>query len=135
MPTETIIPNTSFLEKCYIHWKTKTYGQKIEHVALILSVAIYMDKKIYQEELDSAISCLSTIVDAKEDIENIMEYIKMKLGSYTEDNETWLKDRQEAFNLILEDENLYACMSDVFNSDGSLDESEKLFEEALKRLL
>ncbi len=135
MPTEIALNGVSFLEKCYIHWKTKTYGQKIEHVALILAVAIYMNKKIYQEELNSASACLSSIVGAEEDIDNIMEYIKMKLNSYQDDNEIWLADRQEAFNLIKEDENLYACMSDVFNSDGNMDESEKLFEETLKRLL
>lgn len=59
----------------------------------------------------------------------------MKLGSYQEDNEAWMQDRQEAFNLIIKNEDLYSCMSDIFNSDESFDESEELFEEALKRLL
>ena len=64
-----------------------------------------------------------------------MEYIKMKLGKYQEDNQAWIEDRQRAFNLIMQDENLYGCMTDIFNSDESFDESEELFEEALKRLL
>ena len=135
MPTETIIPTTSFLGKCYIHWKTKNYGRKIEHVSLMLSVAIYMNKKIYQEELDSASEYLSTLLDDADDVNNVMEYVKMKLGFYQEDNEAWLEDRQEAFDLIIQDEELYGCMSDIFNSDDSFDESEELFEEALKRLL
>ncbi len=135
MPTETVIPSTSFLGKCYIHWKTKNYGSKIEHVSLMLSVAIYMNKKIYQEEIDSAFKYLSSIIDNEDDVNNIMEYVKMKLGVYQEDNQAWLKDRQEAFDLIIQDEELYGCMSDIFNSDDSFDESEKIFEEALKRLL
>ncbi len=135
MPTETIIPATSFLHKCYIHWKTKNYGRKIEHISLMLSVAIYMNKKIYQEELDSAFKYLSTIIDNLDDVNNIMEYVRMKLGIYQEDNQAWLKDRQEAFDLIIQDEELYGCMSDIFNSDDSFDESEEIFEEALKRLL
>lgn len=135
MPTETIIPTTSFLGKCYIHWKTKNYGRKIEHVSLMLSVAIYMNKKIYQEELDSASKYLSTILEDVDDVNNVMEYVKMKLGSYQEDNEAWLEDRQGAFDLLIQDEELYSCMSDIFNSDDSFDESEELFEEALKRLL
>jgi hypothetical protein len=101
----------------------------------MLSVAIYMNKKIYQEELDSASKYLSTIMDDIDDVNNVMEYVKMKLGSYQEDNAAWLEDRQEAFDLIIQDEELYGCMSDIFNSDDSFDESEELFEEALKRLL
>ncbi|MFC2074341.1 hypothetical protein ACFLR3_03725 [Campylobacterota bacterium] len=135
MPIETTIPTTSFLGKCYIHWKTKNYGRKIEHVSLMLSVAIYMNKKIYQEELDSASKYLSTILDDITDVNNVMEYVIMKLGSYQEDNQAWLEDRQAAFDLIIQDEELYACMGEIFNSDDSFDESEELFEEALKRLL
>jgi len=135
VPTEATIENTSFLGKCYIHWKTKHYGQKIEHIALMLAVAIYMNKKIYQEELDSAVAYLSTIMESKDDIDNVMEYVKMKLASYQEDNEAWMEDRQAAFNLIIKNEELYGCVSEIFNSDHSFDESEALFEEALKRLL
>lgn len=135
MPTETKIDTTSFLGKCYIYWKTRDYGKKIEHISLMLSVAIYMNKKIYEEELKSATTYLSTLLDNEDDIDNVMEYIKMKLGTYQEDNEAWMQDRQEAFNLIIKNEELYACMSDIFNSDKSFDESEELFHEALKRLL
>lgn len=135
LATEALIDSTSFLGKCYIHWKTRNYGHKMEYISLLLSVAIYMNKKIYEEELQSAHKYLFNLLKDKDDVENIMEYIKMKLASYQEDNSAWLQDRQRAFNLILEDEELYGCMTDIFNSDDSFDESEELFEEALKRLL
>ena len=135
MPTETSIDTTSFLGKCYIHWKTRNYGRKIEAISLLLSVAIYMNKKVYEEELDSAKKYLASLMDNDADVDNVMDYVKMKLSSYQEDNQAWLEDRQEAFNLIIKNEDLYACMSEIFNSDDSFDESEKLFEEALKRLL
>ncbi len=135
MPNETKIDSTSFLGRCYIHWKTRNYGRKIEAISLLLSVAIYMDKKVYEEELKSASNYLHTLMEDAEDADNVMEYVKMKLGSYQESNEAWIEDRQEAFNLIIKNEELYGCMSDIFNSDDSFDESEKIFEEALKRLL
>jgi len=135
LPTETSIDPTSFLGKCYIHWKTRNYGRKIEAISLLLSVAIFMNKKVYEEELHSATNYLSTLMDNDADVENVMEYVKMKLSSYQEDNQAWLEDRQEAFNLIIKNEELYACMSEIFSSDDSFDESEELFEEALKRLL
>jgi len=135
LPTETTIDQTSFLGKCYVHWKTRNYGRKIEAVSLLLSVAIYMNKKIYEEELRSASRYLSKLMDNPEDVDNVIQYVKMKLGSYQEDNSAWLEDRQEAFTLIIKNEDLYSCMSDIFNSDDSFDESEELFEEALKRLL
>ena len=135
MPTETTIDNTSFLGKCYIHWKTRNYGRRIEAVSLLLAVAIYMNKKIHEEELRAASRYLLELMDDTEDVDNVMQYVKMKLGSYQESNEAWLEDRQEAFNLIIKNNDLYGCMSDIFNSDDSFDESEELFEEALKRLL
>jgi len=101
LPTETSISHTSFLEKCYIHWKTRNYGRKIEAISLLLSVAIYMNKKIYKEELRSANAYLLELMDDTEDVDNVMQYVKMKLGSYQEDNQAWLVDRQEAFNLII----------------------------------
>ena len=136
MPTLTTIDNTSFLGRCYIHWKTRNYGRKIEHIALLLAVAIYMNKNIYKEELESAHDFLLKIMhDEKDDVENVMEYVKMKIRSYQEDNKAWMDDRQEAFHLVVKDEELYACMIDIFQSDESFDENEKLFEAALKRLL
>ncbi|HIC43690.1 MAG TPA: hypothetical protein EYO73_05205 [Sulfurimonas sp.] len=135
MPTETTINHTSFLGKCYIHWKTRNYGRRIESISLLLAVAIYMNKKIYEEELRSASRYLLTLMSDTEDVDNVMQYVKMKLSSYQEDNQTWLEDRQEAFNLIIKNNDLYSCMSDIFNSDDSFDENEELFEEALKRLL
>ena len=135
MPTETTIDQTSFLGKCYIHWKTRNYGRKIEAVALLLAVAIYMNKKIYEEELRSASRYLLEKMDDTEDVDNVKKKKKMKLNSYQEDNQAWLDDRQEAFHLIIKNNELYGCMSDIFNSDNSFDESEEIFEAALKRLL
>jgi hypothetical protein len=107
LPTEIKIDPTSFLGKCYIHWKTRNYGRKIEAISLLLSVAIYMNKKIFEEELHSASTYLMEIMDDEDDVNNVMEYVKMKLSSYQEDNEAWLEDRQEAFNLIVKNEDLY----------------------------
>lgn len=135
LATEIDIPSTSFLAKCCIYWKTRNYGRKIEAISLLLSVAIYMNKKVYDEELKSASEYLLALMDDADDVENVMEYVKMKLGGYQEDNDKWLEDRQEAFNLIVKNEDLYGCMIDIFNSDDSFDESEELFEEALKRIL
>jgi hypothetical protein len=73
--------------------------------------------------------------EEKDDVENVMAYVKMKIGSYQEDNSAWMHDRQEAFHLVVKDEELYACMTDIFKSDESFDETEELFEAALKRLL
>ena len=135
MPTETTIDHTSFLGRCYIHWKTRNYGRKIEHISLLTAVAIFMNRKIYEEELQSASEHLKSIMHEDDDVANVMEYVKMKLNSYQEDNEAWMHDRQEAFHLVVKDEELYSCMIDIFNSDNSFDENEELFEEALKRLL
>jgi len=136
LPTLTHIETTSFLGKCYIHWKTRNYGRKVEHIALLLAVAIYMNKNIYEEELESAQDYLFKLMhEEQDDVVNVMDYVKMKINSYQEDNTAWMKDRQEAFHLVVKDEELYACMIDIFKSDESFDENEKLFEAALKRLL
>lgn len=107
----------------------------MEHIALMLSVAIFMNKKIYEEELKSAHDHLMKLMENEDDVSNVMNYVKMQLGTYQENNEAWIKSRQEAFNLIVQDEDLYGYMTDIFHSDDSFDENEKIFEEALKRLL
>ena len=135
MPTKITIDPTSFFGKCHIYWKTHSYGHKIEHISLLLAVAIYMNKNIYEEELQSAQHYLTSLMKDETDVDNIMKYVKMKLGTYQEDNESWMKDRQEAFNLILKHTDYYGFMSDIFKSDGNFDESEEMFEATLKRLL
>jgi len=135
LPTQVNITPSSFLEKCCIHWKTRNYGRKIEHIALMLSVAVFMNKKVYEEELKSAYDHLTKLMDNESDANNVMDYVKMRLGSYQHNNEAWMKDRQEAFNLIMQDEDLYGYMIDIFNSDDCFDENEEIFEKALKRLL
>ena len=135
MLTQVNIAPRTFLEKCYIHWKTRNYGRKMEHIALMLSVAIFMNKKIYEEELKSAHDHLMKLMENEDDVKNVMNYVKMQLGTYQDNNEAWIKSRQEAFNLIIHDEDLYGYMTDIFHSDDSFDENEKIFEEALKRIL
>jgi len=135
LPTLTTVVTPSFLEKCLIYWHTKDYGKKMEHIALLLSVAIYMNSNIYEEELKSAEKHLFSLLKDKDDVKNVMEYIKMTLASFQDDNEIWLKSRQEAFDLVVKDEDLYRFMIDVFHSDDSFSENEQLFEATLKRLI
>ncbi|MBE0498502.1 MAG: hypothetical protein IBX43_04590 [Campylobacterales bacterium] len=135
MPTEIRVDPVSFLKKCLVYWKTRDYGRKIEHVALLLSVAIYMNRKIYEEELASAHEQLMILLEDEDDVNNVIDYIKIKLGAYQNDNKEWMKDRQEAFDLITKNENLYGYLIDIFHADKKFDPSEELFEKALKRLL
>lgn len=135
MPTKITINPTSFFGKCHIYWKTNSYGLKIEHISLLLAVAIYVNKNVYEEELQCAREYLLSLMKDESDAENIIKYIKMKLGSYQESNENWMKDRQEAFNLIVKHSDYYGFMSDIFKADGNFDESEQQFEDTLKRLL
>jgi len=135
LPTETKIDPASFLEKCYIYWKTRDYGRKIEHIALLLSVAIYTNRKIYEEELASAHAQLMTLLEDEDDVNNVLEYIKMKLGTYQSDNKKWMQDRKKAFDLITKNEDLYGHLIDIFHSDKKFDATEELFEKALKHLL
>lgn len=135
MPTETRVDPASFLKKCLVYWKTRDYGRKIEHVALLLSVAIYTNRKIYEEELASAHDQLMILLQNEDDVNNVIDYIKMKLGAYQSDNKRWIQDRQEAFDLITKNENLYGYLIDIFHADKKFDAPEELFEKALKRLL
>lgn len=111
------------------------FSLKTRHIALLLAVAIYMHKKIYKEELKSARGYLLSRLHNEDDVDKLMEYVKMKLGTYQENNDRWMKDRQKAFDLIIKNEDLYGFMSDIFSSDKSFDESEELFEKALRRQL
>ena len=135
MPTKVNLETKSFFQKLFIYWNTKDYGHKLENIALILSVAIYMNNDIFQEELETAHEHIFALLNDANDAENIMEYIKLQVQGYQTDQQKWVQDRQKAHKLIVNDQDLYLYMIDVFKSDENFSDREETFEDFIKRSL
>jgi hypothetical protein len=135
MAHETTIAPKNVWEKLLIFWRTKNHSSRIYDIALILAVAIYTNKRIYEEELREARRQLSGCVESQEEVENIMEYIEMKLDAYRGDAELWHRDQRKVRDLVGKDEELYAYLLSIFEADDSIDDEESGFESSLKKML
>lgn len=135
MAHETTIAPKNVWEKLLIFWRTKNHSSRIYDIALILAVAIYTNKRVYEEELREARRQLSGCVESQEEVENIMEYIEMKLDAYHSDAELWHRDQRKVRDLVGKDEELYAYLLSIFEADDSIDDEESGFESSLKKML
>lgn len=136
MATEKEILETSGWHKLLVYWQTKNHPKAIYDIALIIAVAIYTNRKIYEEELAAARRLLVEHFEEDPDgIEEIMRYVQMHLFEYLKDRQKWYDDAKEVKGLIRRDEQLYRYCIDIFESDSRLDLEESAFEGSLRRLL
>jgi hypothetical protein len=134
MAKETTLQPRNALEKLLILWQTKNHSKHTYEIAKILAVAIYMNRHIFQEEIDCASDILKTfLVNGGSD--EVMEYIRMKLCDYQKDSKAWKKDMAAAKALILDDEELFRFADDIFRADDRLDPEERSFITSLKDAL
>jgi hypothetical protein len=135
MAHETTIAPKTLWKKILIYWHTKNHSRKIYDIALILAVAIFTNRKIYLEELEEARHLLLEHLRNADDVDNVMEYVEMKLASYVEARDAWHEDQKTVRVLIEKDEELYAYLLSIFEADEMIDAAESLFEESLKKAL
>ena len=135
MAHETTIPPKSSWQKLLIYWRTKNLSTEVYDIALILAVAIFTNKKVYEEELEEARIQLYGRLKSEGAVNEVMEYIEMKLAAYTQSLEEWHKDQQKVRELLEKDQSLYAYLLSIFEADESIDDEESSFEESLKRAL
>lgn len=128
------LKDRNFLEKLIIHWHTRNYGRKLNNIALLLAVAIFTNKAVYSEELDSAKSILNDMLLDEKSVNNIMEFILLKLKNYEKDNTAWLEDKLKVKQMILKDEELFSYLDTIFESDH-YDSCERIFLNSLKESL
>lgn len=135
MAHETTITPKSLWEKLLIFWHTKNHSSEIYDIALILAVAIFTNKKIYEEELSEARHLLMERLHHADDVDTVMEYIEMKLAEYCESLDAWHHDQQKVRELISRDEDLYSYLLSIFEADENIDKEESGFETSLKKML
>ncbi|MEA3374299.1 MAG: hypothetical protein U9Q62_11505 [Campylobacterota bacterium] len=135
MPTETYIAPKKILEKLLIYWRTKNYARQTYDIALIIAVAIYTNKNIYEEEMEAAKQMLYEHLNHDDSVEKIMDYIELKLLHYLQDDELWYEDLRTCRALIKKDEELYLYFLNIFEADEKIDDEEIAFESSLKKML
>lgn len=135
MATEANIEPKNTWQKLLIYWRTKNFSKQVYDIALILAVAIYTNRKIYEEELEQARLTLEELLKDEDSAKEIMHYIEMKVVQYAEDEQLWHYDQRKIRDLITQNEELYAFLLTIFEADNNLDEEEMLFEASLKTAL
>ena len=132
MATKATIQPKKTWQKLLIYWRTKNFSRQVYDIALILAVAIYTNREIYEEELQQARLTLEELLKDQDSADEIMDYIEMKVLQYTNDEMLWQKDQQKIRKLVEKDEDLYTFLLDIFEADDKVDEEEMLFETSLK---
>jgi hypothetical protein len=134
MAKETTLRPRNVLEKLLILWQTKNHSKHTYEIAMIMAVAIYMNRHIFQEEINCASDILKTfLVNGGSD--EVMDFIRMKLCDYQKDGNSWQEDMEAAKALILEDEELFGYADEIFHADDRLDPEERMFITSLKDAL
>ncbi len=136
MTNEMILPEKSSWRKLLIYWHTKNFSQKTYDIALIIAVAVFTDRKIYEAELKEARKLIGEIlVDDESGVDEIMHYIEMRLLEFKSDEAEYANATKQVKTFIKRDEQLYRYCIDIFESDEHLDTTEQHFEQTLKKLL
>jgi hypothetical protein len=135
MAHEASITPKKLWERLLIYWHTKNHSAEVYDIALILSVAIFTNQKIYEEELMEARLLLQELLHEHSSINQVMEYIEMKLSGYVANMDSWYEDQQKVREMILKDQELYTYLLNIFEADEHFDDEESSFEESLKKAL
>jgi hypothetical protein len=130
----TIAPKNTW-QKLLIYWHTKNHHGDIYDIAKILAVGIYTNQAVYEEELEEARALLHGKLHDSGSVNEVMEYIEMKLANYAEDRDTWHRDQRDVREMIEKDEELYGYLLSIFEADDSIDTEESRFEASLKKAL
>ncbi len=135
MAHETTIAPKKTWQKLLIYWHTKNHSTKAYDIATILAVAIFTNKKIYEEELSEARKLLHQQTNDPVAVDELMEFIEMRLSEYQETVDAWHEDQQKVRMLIEANQELYAHLRTIFEADESIDSEESDFEASLKKTL
>jgi hypothetical protein len=135
MAHEAFITPKRLWERLLIYWHTKNHSAEVYDIALILSVAIFTNQKIYEEELMEARLLLQERLKDPSSVDEVMGYIEMKLSNYIKSMDAWHKDQKKVREMLEKDQDLYAYLLNIFEADDSIDDEESGFENSLKKAL
>lgn len=135
MAHEASIAPKQLWERLLIYWHTKNHSAEVYDIALILSVAIFTNQKVYDEELMEARLLLQERLREPSSVDEVMEYIELKLSTYIANKDAWHKDQKRVRDLLEKDQDLYAYLLNIFEADDTIDDEESGFENSLKKAL
>lgn len=135
MAHKMMIEPKTFWQKLLIFWQTKNHSSKIYDMALLLAVGIFTNHIVYKEELEEARLLLYKKLKDDSSVNQITEYIEMKLAEYSQNEEAWHRDRKKVLEMIQKDEDLYGYLLNIYEADETIDKEEIAFEELLKHSL
>lgn len=135
MPVQTTIVPKSGWEKLLIYWHTKNHTRRIYEIALLIAAAIYTNHHIYEEEMEEAHRILVRLLKDESSVEEVMQYIELKLLRYLDNEQSWHDDLKMCRQLLKEEEELYAYCLNIFEADHKIDVEELELEQSLKKML
>lgn len=120
------------IQKLILLWETRGLTEETERLITVISVAIYYDRVVYEEEIEKSKEILFERIKNRHKRELIYERIRVKLDEYITDEELFKEDVQKAVRYIVDDIQLYSIAKDIFEADGSNALEEQELEKRIK---
>lgn len=105
----------SFLERLWLKLEAHSADKNTEHITMILPVLLFMQKKELEIRLDTLPQILESYLKPHL-IQRVFSHIVIKLQEYTQDEEVFMQERQEAFECLCQNIQLYTLVIDMFNN-------------------
>ena len=105
----------SFLERLWLKLEAHSADKNTENIVMILPVLLFMLKKELETRLDTLPQILEHYLKPHL-IQRVFSHIVIKLQKYTQDEELFMQERQEAFECLSQNIQLYTLVIDMFDN-------------------
>lgn len=105
--------NFSWIEKLLIKWQTRSLGQKIHTLMLILSVLVYMGRPNFDERFKQSKSIINKMVKLSNLASKVYDRVVILVSEYAKDEKIYMQNRDKAIKAIVEDIQLYGIVLDM----------------------
>ncbi len=107
------LPKFSRIQKFIIRWKTRSLGEDIDVVILVLSVLVYMGRANIQKQLDKSKEVIDKKFKAPNMAHMIFERVVVEVAEFTNSESEYIKQRDKAFSEITQDIQLYLLVIEM----------------------
>lgn len=118
----------SFIDRIFIKLQTRALGGRIERLFILLPALINSNPHDKSKSMEASKSYLLETITPKNLALKVYDRVILRLFDYKRDNNLFIQDRQRAFDILVQDIQLYALVERILGDGAQLE----MFEEIIK---
>lgn len=119
----------SFIDRIFIKLQTRALGSRIERLFTLLPALINSNPNDKNKSMQSAKTYLLDNITPKNLALKVYDRVILRLLDYKKDNNLFIQDRQKAFDILIQDIQLYGLVERILGDEGQIE----MFEEIIKK--